>query len=82
MIRSSSEPSAVISAPACWKYFQCVGKITRTNADRRRAVGKGVPANFFAFYEIDGDESKHNLSLDDYSCENDVIESGKWVLLK
>ena len=60
--------------------FLCCSVIP--NADRRRAVGKGVPANFFAFYEIDGDESKHNLSLDDYGCENDVIESGKWVLLK
>ena len=26
-------------------------------------IEKGEPANFFAYYEIDDDESKHNLQL-------------------
>ena len=42
------------------------GEITRQNADGRRIVERGVPANFFVFYEVDEDESKHSLSLDEY----------------
>ena len=44
----------------------CFGEITRANTDGRRVVAQGVPANFFVFYEIDDDESKHALSLRDY----------------
>ena len=44
----------------------CLGEITRQNADGRRIVERGVPANFFVFYEVDEDESKHSLSLDEY----------------
>ena len=48
----------------------CIGEITRQNAarmaDGRRTVERGVPTNFFVFYEIDEDKSKHSLSLDEY----------------
>ena len=43
-----------------------LGEITRQNADGRRTVERGVPTNFFVFYEIDEDKSKHSLSLDEY----------------
>jgi len=57
----------------------CLGEITRTNADGRRTVEKGMPANFFVFYEIDEDESKHALSLDEYG-QREAINA--WVLLE
>ena len=31
-------------------------------------IEKGEPANFFAYYEIDDDESKHNLQLAEHGC--------------
>ena len=31
----------------------CVGEIVRTNTDGRRTIERGVPANFFVYYEID-----------------------------
>ena len=46
--------------------------------DGRRTVEKGVPANFFVYYEIDEDESKHNLTLDEYG---QMAELNAWVLL-
>ena len=42
----------------------------------------GGPANFFAFYEVDGEEGKHNLQLPDYGHGCDLCESGKWVLVR
>ena len=36
---------------------------SRANHDGRRTIEKGEPANFFVHYEIDDDESKHNLQL-------------------
>ena len=53
----------------------------RTNTDGRRKVD-GKSANFVAFYEIDGEEAFHNLSVSDYGHEHDVMVHGKWVLLK
>ena len=38
-----------------------------------------MPANFFVFYEIDDDESKHELSLNEYG-HTDVVNA--WVLLE
>ena len=49
-----------------------------TNTDGRRTVD-GVPANFFVYYEIDDDESKHVLTLEDYGNE-EVLNA--WVLLE
>ena len=40
---------------------------------------RGVPANFFVYYEIDEDESKHALSLDDYGHQE---VANAWVLLE
>ena len=57
----------------------CHGEITRVNTDGRRTVEKGTPANFFVFYEIDDDESKHELSLEEYG-RKDVVNA--WVLLE
>ena len=42
----------------------CVGVITEANGDGRRKVD-GEVVNFFAHYEIDGDTSKHVLTLAD-----------------
>ena len=54
----------------------CIGEITRQNAarmaDGRRTVERGVPTNFFVFYEIDEDKSKHSLSLDEYGQEEQL----------
>ena len=38
----------------------------RTVPDGRKAVPGGEKANFFVFYEVDEDEVKHNLTLDEY----------------
>ena len=38
-----------------------------------------MPANFFVFYEVDEDESKHSLSLDEYGEEE---QPKAWVLLE
>ena len=57
----------------------CLGEITRQNADGRRIVERGVPAYFFVFYEVDEDESKHSLSLDEYGQEE---QPNAWVLLE
>ena len=46
---------------------------------RRRTIEKGVPANFFVYYEIDDDESKHALSLDEYGQKE---ATNAWVLLR
>ena len=42
-------------------------------------IEKGVPANFFVYYEIDDDESKHTLSLDEYGQRE---ATNAWVLLQ
>ena len=42
------------------------------------ACTKGIPANFFV-YEIDEDESKHALSLDEYGHQE---VTNAWVLLE
>ena len=63
--------------PSAWLE----GKITRVNGDARRTV-EGHTANFFAFYNHDGQEGKHNLRLADYGHAMDVHESGKWVMLR
>ena len=51
--------------------------ITEANGDGRRKLD-GEVVNFFAHYEIDGDTSKHVLTLADYGGEG----VGGWVLLK
>ena len=39
---------------------------------------KGVPANFFVYYEIDDEESKHALALDEFGHQE---VANAWVLL-
>jgi len=56
----------------------CLGEITRTNTDARRTIDQ-APANFFVYYEINDDESKHNLDLDMHGHQ-EVL--GAWVLLE
>ena len=41
--------------------------------------GKGEPANFFVYYEIDDDESKHNLQLAEHGHQE---VPNAWVLLE
>jgi len=52
----------------------CLGKITRINGDGRRKIDN-KPINFFAFYEVDQEESSHSLELSSYGSD------GMWVLL-
>ena len=40
---------------------------------------KGVPANSFVYYEIDENESKHLLSVDNYGQQE---ATDAWVLLE
>ena len=40
---------------------------------------KGVPANFFVYYEIDEDESKHLLSLENYGQQE---ATDAWAILE
>ena len=49
------------------------------NTDGRRTVERGVPANFFLFYEVYEVESKHSLSLDEYGQQE---QPNAWVLLE
>ena len=42
-------------------------------------VLKGEPANFFVYYEIDDDESKHNLQLAEHGHQE---VPNAWVLLE
>ena len=53
----------------------------RGDATLPAACLQAAAANFFVFYEIDDDESKHALSLDEYRhAEEEAINS--WVLLE
>ena len=58
---------------------RCLGEITRANRDGRRTIEKGEPANFFVYYEIDDDESKHNLQLAEHGHQE---VPNAWVLLE
>ena len=44
--------------------------------DERKTVAGNKKANFFVYCEVDEDEVKHNLSVDDYG------EEDRWVLLE
>ena len=52
----------------------CKGKIVAVNSDGRHRVGDNK-INFFIYYEVDGDTSKHHLSASNYGPESE------WVLL-
>jgi len=40
------------------------------------ATSAAEPANFFVYYLVDDDTSKHNLTLDGYGADD------RWVLLE
>ena len=66
----------------------CFGRITKVNTDGRYKID-GKPVNFFVYYEIDANESRHSarsqrlwtlhhVGLARWLCES-VCESGHWV---
>ena len=67
-----------------WEGFGwCMGEIVRVNDDARRSIG-GDKVNFFAHYEIDGEEEPdvpHVLQLSDYQTTDDA-EYDSWLLLE
>ena len=54
----------------------CEGIIKAVNTDARKIVTRGEPANFFVYYLVDDDTSKHNLTLDGYGADD------RWRLLE
>ena len=57
----------------------CLGEIARVNADGRRIVEKGVPANFFVYYEIDEEEGLQcTIRTDEYGGDEDF----SWAMLE
>ena len=54
----------------------CEGVIKAVNTDARKIITRGEPANFFVYYLVDDDTSKHNLTLDGYGADD------RWVLLE
>ena len=52
------------------------GIIKAVNTDARKIITRGEPANFFVYYPVDDDTSKHNLTLDGYGADD------RWVLLE
>ena len=53
----------------------CLGKVEAASTDARRKIN-GVNCNFYVYYDIDKDTSKHNLALESYG------EDDGWVLLE
>ena len=67
-----------------WEGFGwCMGEIMRVNDDARRSIG-GDKVNFFAHYEIDGEEEPdvpHVLELSEYQTTDDAVYDS-WLLLE
>ena len=59
-----SPPSTVVNTP----IPVCEGKIVAVNTDARFRVGDNK-INFFIYYEVDDDTSKHHLSASNYGRE-------------
>ena len=61
-------------------YLLTLGRSSRrstpVNTDARKIITRGEPANFFVYYLVDDDTSKHNLTLDGYGADD------RWVLLE
>ena len=63
------------------QFGRCAGKIVRRNTDGhyfKKIDEKREKVNFIIFYDIDGDEIKTMLRLDEYDGEDE----GSWVLLE
>ena len=54
----------------------CAPRPPPVNTDARKIITRGEPANFFVYYLVDDDTSKHNLTLDGYGADD------RWVLLE
>ena len=65
-------PRGCVCAAVGW----CEGVIKAVNTDARKIITRGEPANFFVYYLVDDDTSKHNLTLDGYGADD------RWVLLE
>ena len=59
----------------------CRGEITRQNRDDNERID-GDMANFFAFYEVDGQEAAHVLGRGAYYRLATSGEAASWVLLR
>ena len=59
----------------------CHGKISRQNRDERERID-GDMANFFAFYDVDGQEASHVLERGAYHCLATDGDAATWVLLQ
>ena len=57
-------------------HHQGEGIIKAVNTDARKIITRGEPANFFVYYLVDDETSKHNLTLDGYGADD------RWVLLE
>ena len=54
----------------------CAPRPPPVNTNARKIITRGEPANFFVYYLVDDDTSKHNLTLDGYGADD------RWVLLE
>ena len=59
----------------------CRGRITRQNRDEGERIDGDV-ANFFAFYDVDGQEASHVLERGAYHCLATDGDAASWVLLR
>ena len=59
----------------------CRGEITRQNRDEHERID-GDMANFFAFYDVDGQEAAHVLGRGAYYRLASRGEAASWVLLR
>ena len=50
----------------------CLGKVEAANTDARRKIN-GVNCNFYVYYDIDKDTSKHNLALESYGEDDGCV---------
>ena len=53
--------------------------VTARQHGRAPHRGEAVPANFFVYYEVDDDDSKHKLDLEDHGHQE---VPNAWVLLE
>ena len=82
-VGSKTLPRLMGAGASCEGFGWCMGKITRVNDDARRSIG-GDKINFFAHYEIDGEEEPdvpHVLQLSEYQTTDDAGYDS-WLLLE
>ena len=60
------------------------------NTDARKIITRGEPANFFVYYLVDDETSKHNLTLDGYgrrrrpvgAARGDCLRGALWLWVR